>query len=151
MKVNEAPTAKELAAAKAARIRLGYEKGDLLIEQVQEYRSLSKGNACLQVDAAASKCPSGTEPVAIEVDYTPTEKLTPLEDVEETLKVRQDVCWVSNEVGVEYRDPVGDKGLARDVQISELCETVSGASPNKMPPPIVCPEIREFGFVWGGL
>jgi len=75
LKVNDKPTEKELAAAKAARVRLGYEKADVLTTTVAE-----------PTDAAPPKCPSGTEPAMIEVEYLPTEKLQPLENVEETVK-----------------------------------------------------------------
>jgi len=75
LKVNETPTDKELAAAKAARVRLGYEKADTLTNDIAE-----------PTEAVEPKCPSGTEPAVIEVDYVPTDKLQSLENVEETTK-----------------------------------------------------------------
>lgn len=61
------PSAKEVAAAKAARIRLGYEKDDGLLES-----------------APAPKLPAGEEPsVKVDVEYINTEDLQPLANPKE--------------------------------------------------------------------
>ena len=101
--VNEGPTDKELAAARAARIRLGYEKPDpnsqepvlIPLPPLQQISLFSvKGNE------TPLKCPTGPEPSATaEVEYIPTEELKPVANVEDTVNVRSVAHRFQSRVG----------------------------------------------------
>ncbi len=143
--VNDTPTEKELAAAKAARIRLGYEKSDdphaviQVSNPIRHVHPHRRGDAIDEEEANMElKCPTGQEPTtAVEVEYIPTEDLKPLEHVDLTVAVRHTVrslAFVHRCCAAAHCVSVRDQGMDRDVSSLEYGTSVGDPPSGRMPP-----------------